>query len=101
MLTSYGCVSFLCAWAGFPHFSRPTYAAATHRARSAPVKFISQQRGYVRVRIGDDMEALLDHVINACAIDFAERSEEAPGQRGVEVSERHLFPFLSSLSHRV
>ena len=44
-----------------------------------------QQRGYVKVRMGDDMEALLDHVLNICAIDFAEWNEGA-GQRGVEVS---------------
>ena len=43
-----------------------------------------QQRGYVKVRIGDDMEALLDLVMNVCSIDFAEWSEES-GQHGVEV----------------
>jgi len=57
------------------------------RARSAPVKFMFQQRGYVKVRIGGDMEALLDQAMNACSIDFAEWNEES-GQRGVEVS-RH------------
>ncbi|KAG8217443.1 hypothetical protein J3R82DRAFT_5588 [Butyriboletus roseoflavus] len=46
-----------------------------------------QQRGYVKVRIGDDMEALLEQVMNVCSIDFAEWNEES-GQRGVEVS-RH------------
>lgn len=45
-----------------------------------------QQRGYVKVRIGGDMEALLDQAMNACSIDFAEWNEES-GQRGVEVSK--------------
>lgn len=44
-----------------------------------------QQRGYVKVRIGDDMEALLEQVMNVCSIDFAEWNEES-SQRGVEVS---------------
>ena len=43
-----------------------------------------QQRGYVKVRIGNDMEALLDLVMNVCSIDFAEWCEES-GQHGVEV----------------
>lgn len=46
-----------------------------------------QQRGYVKVRIGDDMEGLLDQVMNVCSIDFAEWDEQF-GQRGVEVSRR-------------
>ncbi|KAI9566504.1 transcriptional regulator TACO1-like protein [Boletus coccyginus] len=57
---------------------------ASYRARSAPVKFMFQQRGYVKVRIGGDMEALLDQAMNACSIDFAEWNEES-GQRGVEL----------------
>lgn len=58
---------------------------ATSSARPAPVKFMFQQRGYVKVRIGDDMETLLDHVMHVCAVDFAEWNE-ASEQRGVEVS---------------
>ena len=61
-----------------------TYLTLYSRARPAPVKFMFQQRGYVKVRIGDDMEALLDQVMNVCSIDFAEWSEES-GQHGVEV----------------
>lgn len=49
-----------------------------------------QQRGYVKVRIGDEMEALLNQVMDVCSIDFAEWNEES-GQRGVEVS-RHRAP---------
>ncbi|KAF8559503.1 YebC-like protein [Imleria badia] len=55
-----------------------------YRARPTPVKFMFQQRGYVKVRIGDDMEVLLDQVMNVCSIDFAEWNEES-GQRGVEL----------------
>ena len=62
------------------------------RARSAPVKFMFQQRGYVKVRIGGDREALLDRVMNVCSIDFAEWNEDSEsGQRGVEVSS-HRAP---------
>jgi len=58
----------------------------SYRARPAPVKFMFQQRGYVKVRIGDDREALLDQVMNVCSIDFAEWNEESEsGQHGVEL----------------
>ncbi|KIJ69489.1 hypothetical protein HYDPIDRAFT_106118 [Hydnomerulius pinastri MD-312] len=57
---------------------------SSHKARSAPVKFMFQQRGYVKVQIGDDMEALLDQVMNVYSIDFADWSEES-GQRGIEL----------------
>lgn len=60
------------------------------RARSTPVKFMFQQRGYVKVHIGDDMEVLLDQVMNVCSIDFAEWNEES-GERGVEVSQSVEF----------
>jgi hypothetical protein len=56
-----------------------------------------QQRGYVKVRIGDDMEALLDQAMNICAIDFSEWNEDSD-QRGVEVS-RHRAPLdVSSMT---
>ncbi|KAF8136282.1 YebC-like protein [Boletus edulis] len=58
---------------------------AHYRARPAPVKFMFQQRGYVKVCIGDDMEVLLDQVMNVCPIDFAEWNEASSGQRGVEL----------------
>ncbi|KAF9232136.1 YebC-like protein [Melanogaster broomeanus] len=51
-------------------------------AHTTPVKFMFQQRGYVKVQIGDDMETLLDQIMNVCSIDFADWSEES-GQRGV------------------
>ncbi|KAI6111501.1 transcriptional regulator TACO1-like protein [Pisolithus thermaeus] len=56
-----------------------------HGARPAPVKFLFQQRGYVKVQIGDDMEKLLDRLIGECPVDFAEWRDEVPGQRGVEL----------------
>ncbi|KAG6335871.1 hypothetical protein ID866_3208 [Astraeus odoratus] len=58
-----------------------------HRARPAPVKFLFQQRGYVKVQIGDDMENLLDRLINECPIDFAEWNDASSDhdQRGVEL----------------
>ncbi|KAI6038998.1 transcriptional regulator TACO1-like protein [Pisolithus marmoratus] len=56
-----------------------------HGARPAPVKFLFQQRGYVKVQIEDDMENLLDRLINECPIDFAEWCDEASEQRGVEL----------------
>lgn len=56
-----------------------------------------QQRGYVKVRIGNDMETLLDQVMNVCSIDFAEWHEES-GQHGVEVS-RVPSPRLLSFVH--
>ncbi|KAG9318408.1 sulfate transporter family-domain-containing protein [Chiua virens] len=59
----------------------------SYRARSAPVKFMFQQRGYVKVRIGDDVETLLDRVMHVCSIDFAEWQEasESGTQCGVEL----------------
>lgn len=56
-----------------------------HGARPAPVKFLFQQRGYVKVQIGDDMENLLDRLISECPVDFAQWCDEAPEQRGVEL----------------
>ncbi|KAI6150846.1 transcriptional regulator TACO1-like protein [Pisolithus tinctorius] len=56
-----------------------------HGARPAPVKFLFQQRGYIKVQIGDDMEDLLDRLMTECPVDFAEWCEEGPGQRGVEL----------------
>ncbi|KAI6109887.1 YebC-like protein [Pisolithus sp. B1] len=50
-------------------------------ARPAPVKFLFQQRGYVKVQIGDDMEKLLDRLISECPVDFAEWRDEVPEQR--------------------
>lgn len=44
----------------------------------------------MKVRIGDDMDALLEQVMNVYSIDFAEWNEES-GQHGVEVS-RHRAP---------
>lgn len=49
-----------------------------------------QQRGYVKVRVGDDMEALLDKVMHVCAIDFGEWND-ASGQHGVEVRIKRVF----------
>ncbi|KAI6006045.1 transcriptional regulator TACO1-like protein [Pisolithus albus] len=59
-----------------------------HGARPAPVKFLFQQRGYVKVQIGDDMENLLDRLISECPVDFAQWCDEAPEQRGVELACR-------------
>ncbi|KAL4067553.1 transcriptional regulator TACO1-like protein [Scleroderma yunnanense] len=56
-----------------------------HGARPAPVKFMFQQRGYVKVQIGQDRENLLDQLINECSIDFAEWSDESTNQSGVEL----------------
>ncbi|KAH0830500.1 YebC-like protein [Lanmaoa asiatica] len=77
LLASYRCVSYtLEKWVD-PFILHS-------RARSAPVKFMFQQRGYVKVRIGNDMETLLDQVMNVCSIDFAEWNEES-GQHGIEL----------------
>lgn len=56
-----------------------------HGARPAPVKFMFQHRGYVKVQIGQDREDLLDRLINECPIDFAEWSDESTNQTGVEL----------------
>ncbi|KAF8841186.1 YebC-like protein [Paxillus ammoniavirescens] len=60
------------------------HTLTSYKARASPVKFMFQQRGYVKVQIGDDMEALLDQIMDVCSIDFADWSEES-GQRGVEL----------------
>jgi hypothetical protein len=57
-----------------------------------------QQRGYVKVQIGDDMEALLDQIMDVCSVDFADWSEES-GQRGVEVRIDQTLFVLSWLMH--
>ncbi|KAH7889776.1 YebC-like protein [Phlebopus sp. FC_14] len=72
------------------------HVLSLHRAHPTPVKFMFQQRGYVKVQIGDDMERLLDQVMNVCSIDFADWSEEETGQRGVEVS---LSTFLLGITN--
>ena len=51
-----------------------------------------QQRGYIKVQIGQDRDNLLDQLINECSIDFAEWSDEGTNQTGVEVCIR-VFAF--------